>query len=297
MQNFPKRNEEIARWIRECFIPRDGHHLIEIDYGQLEVRFAAIYHEDPVMLNYLFDDTKDMHLDTACDLYVLEPDNVTKGIRHTAKNKFVFPEFYGSFYKTVADDLWNDIAIGGLKTKEGVPLDEHLIKKGLRHDDVDNAWLYHVSHCEDIFWKQRFRKYTKWKESWAELYMQRGYMQTKPGFVMQGNMSRNQIINYPVQSTAFHCLLKSLIRINRLIKRKKMRSMIVGQIHDSLVCDVHKNELDEFIAMCTQVMCDWIVEKWNWINNPLIAEVEKTELDQPWSTIKKAHEYRTSIAI
>ena len=238
-QNFPKRDEEIARYIRECFIPRDNHYLLEIDYGQLEVRFAAIYHEDDVMLRYLFDPSTDMHKDTACDLYKLPPEEVTKGVRHASKNKFVFPEFYGSFYKIVSKDLWDAIDMNHLATNSGVPLKTHLETQGIY--DLE-GFTDHVKVAEDIFWNKRFRKYTRWKEEWVDQYYRQGWMQTKPGFVMQGLMRRNQIINYPVQSTAFHCLLKSLIRINRLLKKKRMRSMIVGQIHDSLVCDVHKNE-------------------------------------------------------
>ena len=49
--------------------------------------------------------------------------------------------------------------------------------------------------------------------------------------------------------------------------------------------------------MATKVMCDWVATKWNWINNPLIAEVEKSGLDQPWNTMKEHFAYTTSIAL
>lgn len=98
-QNIPIRDEELAEIVRQIFIPRASNRvIIEIDYGGIEVKIAACYHKDPVMLDYLNDPTKDMHTDTASQCYKIKKSDVTKKVRHAAKNQFVFPEFYGSVY-------------------------------------------------------------------------------------------------------------------------------------------------------------------------------------------------------
>jgi DNA polymerase I-like protein with 3'-5' exonuclease and polymerase domains len=61
------------------------------------------------------------------------------------------------------------------------------------------------------------------------------------------------------------------------IRKKKMRSRIVGQIHDSLVADVHKDELDEYLSKVKQVMTEDVREAWDWVIVPLEIEAEVTE--------------------
>ncbi len=60
-------------------------------------------------------------------------------------------------------------------------------------------------------------------------------------------------MNYPVQGSAFHCLLWALIRVNRLLVKYGMKSMIVGQIHDSLIGDVKIEELKDYLEIVEQV--------------------------------------------
>jgi len=56
-----------------------------------------------------------------------------------------------------------------------------------------------------------------------------------------------------------------------------MRSKIVGQIHDSIVADVHRDELDDFVEKVKRVMGDEIREAWDWIVVPLGVEIEVSE--------------------
>jgi len=114
LQNVPKRDEEANRIVRSGFIaPGDDWIIVEVDYSGVEVCGSACYHHDPAMIKYIEDKTTDMHRDTAMELFFLElpffqdyPKTAWKPVRHSAKNNYVFPEFYGSYYGQVAPNLW-----------------------------------------------------------------------------------------------------------------------------------------------------------------------------------------------
>jgi len=107
-QNIPKRNEEMYELVRRSYLPHPGHHLVEIDFSTLEVRIAYCNHKDPVMFKYLTDKSTDMHRDMAMQLFCMDlwDPAYKKTLRDSAKNQFVFPEFYGSVYFQCAKNIW-----------------------------------------------------------------------------------------------------------------------------------------------------------------------------------------------
>lgn len=101
-------------------------------------------------------------------------------------------------------------------------------------------------------------------------------------------MGRNDVSNYPIQGSAFHFLLRALIEIDRRLRKRKMRSKLVGQIHDSIVGDVHAKELDDFIEMVVDVMTVWLPRKWrSWIIVPIQAEAEVCPVGGNWHQKKE----------
>ncbi|NIS13857.1 MAG: hypothetical protein GWN12_18860, partial [Thermoplasmata archaeon] len=76
-QNIPIRDLELARLIRQAIIARSGHRLVEIDYSGVEVHVAACYHQDPTMLEYLEDKSKDLHRDMAMEIFKLPLEELT----------------------------------------------------------------------------------------------------------------------------------------------------------------------------------------------------------------------------
>jgi len=289
-QNIPVRDKELGELIRKAFIARKGNHLVEIDYSGIEVCVAACYHHDPRMIEYISDPEKDMHRDMAVECYKLRPNQVTKDIRFYGKNCFVFPQFYGSAYVDCAKNLWEAIGTAKLKTEGGTPLKRHLRKKGIKElGDCDweekpriGTFERHIQQVEKNFWEERFKVYANWKKKWYYEYIDRGWMLTKTGFICQGYMKRNEIINYPVQGSAFHCLLWSLIRLNKELKKRKMKTLLVGQIHDSILADVPEEELDEFLILANNVMTKQLMKSWKWINVPLEVEAEVCPIGGSW---------------
>jgi len=237
-----------------------------------------------VMMKYIADPSKDMHRDMAMECFMLSREQVTKQLRFYAKNCFVFPEFYGSYWRQVAPNLWDSCR--NLETADGVRVEDHLADQGINglgeHSSnyktgriASTGFYEHVRNVENDFWGRRFKVYAEWKKRWFDKYQHTGWFPTKTGFRCSGLMKRNDVINYPVQGSAFHCLLWSLIRLVRWTKGR--RSKIVGQIHDSIIADVHQSELDEYIETARQVMTVDLRKAWPWIVTPLDIEVEASD--------------------
>jgi hypothetical protein len=206
-QNIPKRDKEAMDIIRKAIYPRPGHQLVEIDFKQLEVRIAATYCEDQKLIHDVLEG--DMHRDMACEIFKIKnynpEDKTHKVLRNAAKNGFVFPEFYGDFYKNCAVNLaynWGQLSkINNWKKGQGIEfekgyLSDHLIANGFK-----NLWQFteHLKDIEYMFWNRRYKTYTKWKESWWQEYQRSGYFESKTGFVYRGVMNRKEAINYPIQ--------------------------------------------------------------------------------------------------
>lgn len=286
-QNIPTRDDEIKKLIRTAFLPREGRQILEVDFKGIEVCVAYCYHDDPTMREYLLDPTKDMHRDMAMQLYILGPDEWNKKTRHAGKNKFVFPEFYGSYFKQVAPDLWKAIALNGLhvgKNNDGIDLREHLRRKGIKTYD---AFESHIQTIEDHFWNKRFPVYAQWKEDWYRSYRKIGYFDSHSGFRYRGLFKKNEAINYPVQGSAFHCLLWTLVHLQRWLEENNMRSLIIGQIHDSIVLDIIPKEKDAILGWMVAFVKNGLPKIYPWLTIPMSVEAEITPIGESWFSKKE----------
>lgn len=298
-QNIPKRDKEAMQLTRKALFPRPGHQLAEMDFSGIEVRIAATYHKDPIMLTYIKDPKSDMHLDMAEQLYILnKPDKSIPEIKHlrqAAKNGFVFPQFYGDYYKNCAISLacsWGKLPEGKWSKKQGVPLPggitlgEHLISKGIK--SLDN-YIEHVKQVENDFWGTRFKVYNRWKEKWWKQYQRNGYIDLHTGFRCSGIMRKNEVINTPVQGAAFHCLLWCFIRLDEIILKEKLQTKLIGQIHDAIVFDIYPPEKPYIMELIKRVTGQDLVNEWKWINVPMDVEVEMGDIDKSWAELKPIH--------
>lgn len=289
-QNFPVRDKEISEIIRSLFIASPGHVLVENDFKGIEVSVSACYHKDKNFISYITTPGKDMHRDMAAQIYMLDPKEVCKETRYGAKNKFVFPQFYGDFYIACAKNLWEWIGKAKLKGPNGKSLYKHLSKKGIHelgrcdpdHDPKEGTFEKHLKEVEDDFWNRRFMAYGQWRRDWYKRYLNKGYFDLLTGFRVYGSFNRNSVVNYPVQGSAFHCLLWSLIRVNRMLATYNMKSMIVGQIHDSLIGDVKVEELKDYLEIVEQVTTVDLRKAYDWLIVPLEIEYEIAPVNGNW---------------
>jgi len=290
-QNIPKRDAEIMKLVRRAILPHPGCQLLEIDYGSQEVRIACCYTKDKALINYVQDPSSDMHRDAAIDLFMLPSlDKGHKGeklLRNAAKNGFVFPQFYGDYWKNCARYLWEDWVMEHKihirnpdNPSEDIFVLDWLAKKGV---DSYEAFEEHVMKVEELFWKVRFKDYDQWRQAQVAFYEEHGYVDMYTGFRCKGIMGRTKVINYPIQGSAFHCLLQAFIWIDRVFQRLRLASRLIGQIHDAIIINVVPEELDEVLAICKEYMIDRLMDKWRWIIVPLEIEADITGVDAPWS--------------
>lgn len=278
-QNIPVRDEEAKKICRSGIIPSPGNQILEVDFKGIEVSMAACYTFDPTLIADVSDPDADMHRDTAGDIWILDVDRVSKMVRFYAKNGWVFPEFYGSFYGNCAKNLWENVVIGGETTNDGYLIRDHMRDQGIR---TLEDFTYHCEAVEDIFWNERFKVYKEWKDTTQVAFQKAGYIETYMGFRYEGYLTYNEVSNYPIQGTAFHCLLWTLIEVYKVAKREKWRSKIIGQIHDSIVFDLYPPELDHILEVVRDIGTRQIKEKFDWIIVPLVIDAEVTPIDGSW---------------
>lgn len=291
-QNLPKKDFESMQIVRQALFARPGHQLVEADFSGIEVRVAAAYHKDKTMLKYIKDPTSDMHGDLAKQIFIVDafdkklPEHYV--LRQAAKNSFIFPEFYGDYYKNCAYGLacnWGKLPQTtwtkslGVKMPEG-NLSDHLIRKGIKSYDT---FVEHVRQIEKDFWENRFPEYAAWKERWWADYKKNGYVDFLTGFRASGIMGKNDVINYPVQGAAFHCLLWSFIQLDKIMREEQWDTRLIGQIHDSIVLDVNPDELPHVEKTLHRILSKELPESFRWINTPMEIEIDKYPIDGSWA--------------
>jgi DNA polymerase I-like protein with 3'-5' exonuclease and polymerase domains len=310
-QNQPKRDPEQMQIIRGAIYPSKGHQLMELDYSQIEVRVAAAYHQDPTMLKYIKDKTTDMHRDMSQQIFMIKKWKDEKDyayLRNATKNSFVFPSFYGDYHvgfaKSFSSSKWLKLpTYGKWKDTNGVKFKDetiaaHLIKNGIDHLGLPtyengsiktqaSGFTKHLQEIEKHFWNKRFPVYNQWKEDFYQEYLEKGYFYNKTGFTFQGVMNKKDCINYPVQSSAFHVLLWSLIQAVKAMQTERWKTRIIGQIHDAIVFDLHPSERDHVINVMKCIMTNDVLQHWEWINVPLEIECELCPVNAPWSMKEK----------
>jgi len=301
LQNIPKRDKEAMQISRRAILPRPGHQFLEVDFSGIEVGIAACYHQDPTMLEYIRNDDTDMHGDLAHQIFMLSKwdslihEQGFKGVpsfnvlRDATKNSFTFPQFYGDYYGNAAANYgrWTGLKTNakwksgqGIEMPDGRALSDHMIDLGIRSYE---EFMDHLRIIEEDFWGRRFAVYGQWRQDWFKAYQQRGYFDLLTGFRCRGVMGRNDVVNYPVQGAAFHCLLWTLIQVDKVAQEEGWRSRIVNQIHDALVLDVHPDELQHVARTIRRIATVELPKHWDWIIVPLEVEADLCPVDRSWA--------------
>lgn len=220
LQNIPIRTDR-GREIRKAFIPRDADHvLISADYSQIELRIVAAISGDERMIQ-AFKDGKDIHTATAAKVYGVEESAVDKTMRRNAK-----AVNFGIIYGQSAFGLAENLGISRTEAKTII----------------------------DAYFEQ-FSGIKNYMNSTINFAHEHGYVQTIAGRkrwlpdivsgnqVVRGYAERNAI-NMPIQGTAADMIKLAMIRVHKALKQEKLLSKMILQVHDELVFDVPKAEID-----------------------------------------------------
>lgn len=221
LQNIPIRTEK-GREIRKAFIPRDEHHvLVSADYSQIELRIVAAISGDENMCQ-AFKSGADIHTATAAKVFNVEETAVTKEMRYKAKSVN-----FGIIYGQGAFGLAENLGISRTEAKE----------------IIDN-------------YKKQFPGIQKYMDDTIQYAKDNGYVETLMGrkrwlrdinssnFTVRGFAERNAI-NSPIQGTAADMIKLAMIKIHAAFREKKFKSKMLLQVHDELVFDVLKEELEQ----------------------------------------------------
>jgi DNA polymerase I len=246
LQNIPIRTER-GREIRKAFIPRDENHiLVSADYSQIELRIVAAISGDPAM-SEAFLQNKDIHTATAAKVYKVAESEVTKEMRRKAKSVN-----FGIVYGQSAFGLAENLQIPRAEAKE----------------IIDN-------------YKIEFAGVTRYMDEMINFAREHGYVQTILGrkrwlrdinsanFTVRGLAERNAI-NSPIQGTAADMIKLAMVRVHQAFKEHGFKSRMVLQVHDELVFDVVKEELDAIKPVIVESMQSAMTLP---NNIPIIAEV------------------------
>lgn len=230
LQNIPIRTER-GRQIRTAFVARDEDHvIISADYSQIELRIIAALSGDEEMMRS-FKMGEDIHTATAAKVFNVPIEAVSREQRSNAKTVN-----FGIIYGVSAFGLSNQTSLSRSESKELI-----------------DAYYNTYTRLRDFIQEQ------------VENARERGFVQTISGrrrylkdinsqnVVVRGAAERNAV-NAPIQGSAADIIKIAMINIQKRLVSENWKSKMLLQVHDELVFDVHKSELERIKPMIKHEM-------------------------------------------
>jgi len=266
VQNFPKRKHKEVRGM--IYAP-DGTIMAALDYGQIEFRVVGMASEDDNLVRACWTGY-DVHKFWAQRMVALYPpikdyiveafavdwdEKGLKTLRQEAKNGWVFPQLFGSSIRSCAEQL-------------------HL------PEDV-------AGELGDEFWDE-FKGVKRWQERLLEKYAKNLYVETLGGRKRRGPMTKNQIINHPIQGTAFDIVGEGMTALSELSEAEDDDYLQPElNVHDDLTFILpeqgHMGRIDRIaLEMCRH--------RFDYINVPLVVEAS---VGPRWHQLEEVKVYRS----
>ena len=230
LQNIPIRTDK-GREIRKAFIARDNDHvLLSADYSQIELRIMAELSKDEAMIA-AFKSGQDIHAATAAKVYGVELDKVTSDMRRNAKMVN-----FGIIYGISAFGLADRLNISRTEAKSII--DSYFMKYAGIKEYMDSAIENARSkgYVETIMGRKRYLRDINSNNA-----------------TVRGFAERNAI-NAPIQGSAADMIKIAMINIHKDLAAAKLRSKMLLQVHDELVFDVHKAEVEKVKSIVEERM-------------------------------------------
>ncbi|MBL7895253.1 MAG: DNA polymerase I [Bacteroidia bacterium] len=220
LQNIPIRTER-GRQIRKAFIPRNEDYvLLSADYSQIELRVAASMSGDPGMCE-AFNAGKDIHTATAAKVYGVPENEVTKDMRYKAKSVN-----FGIIYGQGAFGLAENLNISRTEAKQ---LIDNYFKE---YEGIKKFMDGQVNFAREHGYVKTLLGRKRWLRDI-----------TSSNATVRSFAERNAI-NAPIQGSAADMIKVAMINIHNELSKMNIKSRMVLQVHDELVFDVYKPELD-----------------------------------------------------
>lgn len=220
LQNIPVRME-LGRLIRKVFIPEEGYRFVDADYSQIELRVLAHCSGDEHLIQ-AYKEQSDIHRITASQVFHIPFDEVTPQQRRNAK-----AVNFGIVYGISSFGLSQDLSI--TRKEAAKYIDDYFATYPGIKTFLDHA----VTHAkEEGYVVTLFGRRRPVPELSSSNFMQRSF-------------GERVAMNSPIQGAAADIIKIAMIRVNQRLKDQKMKSRLVLQVHDELLIEAYKPELDE----------------------------------------------------
>lgn len=231
LQNIPIRTEK-GKLIRKAFVARNEDYLfMSADYSQIELRIAASFAKDETMIE-AFRTKRDIHTTTAAKVFNVPLEEVTADMRRKAKEVN-----FGILYGSSAFGLAQNLGIARSEASEIIKsyFKEFSAIKKYMDDSINLA--REKEYVETIFGRRRYLRDINSRN-----------------MATRGFAERNAI-NAPIQGSAADIIKIAMVNIHRWLKKEKLKTKMTMQVHDELVFDVHKDEVDIVKENISKLMC------------------------------------------
>ncbi|HHV39500.1 MAG TPA: DNA polymerase I [Tepidimicrobium sp.] len=229
LQNIPIRTEE-GRKIRKAFVPDKGYVLVDGDYSQIELRVLAHISQDPKLMEAFHKDL-DIHTRTASQVFHIPEEEMTPLMRDRAK-----AVNFGIIYGISDYGLSRDLNIPRKEAKE-------YIDKYLENYNMVRKYMEDIvklgkeqGYVETIFHRRRYVPELKSKN-----YNVRSF-------------GRRIALNTPIQGSAADIIKVAMVRVFRELEDRGLKSKLILQVHDELIIEAHKDEVEEVKELMQDIM-------------------------------------------
>ena len=220
LQNIPIRTER-GQQIRKVFVPRnEDYTLLSADYSQIELRVIAALSGEKNMIE-AFLQNQDIHRSTAAKVFNVDIQSVTREQRSHAKTVN-----FGIIYGVSAFGLSNQTELSRSESKELIDTYYQTYPQLKVFIDKQIHFARENGYVETILGRRRYLPDINSRNQ-----------------VVRGAAERNAV-NAPIQGSAADIIKIAMINIYNLLKDNKLKTKMLLQVHDELIFDVPKNELD-----------------------------------------------------
>jgi DNA polymerase-1 len=220
LQNIPIRTER-GRQVRKAFVPRDENHvLLAADYSQIELRIIAALSEEETMIQ-AFKNGEDIHASTAAKVFNVPIEEVTREQRSNAKTVN-----FGIIYGVSAFGLSNQTNLTRKESKALIDLYYQTYPKLRSYMAEQVDFARENGYVETVLQRRRYLKDINSRNA-----------------IVRGAAERNAV-NAPIQGSAADIIKLAMINIHNRFEKENFQSKMLLQVHDELVFDAHKDELE-----------------------------------------------------
>ena len=229
LQNIPVRME-LGRLIRKVFVPEDGYVFLDADYSQIELRVLAHMSGDEKLIQ-AYREAQDIHRLTASQVFHIPFDEVTPLQRRNAK-----AVNFGIVYGISSFGLSQDLSITRKEASE---------------------------YIEKYF--ETYPRIKGFLDSMVLEGKEKGYVTTmfgrrrpipelKSSNFMQRSFGERVAMNSPIQGTAADIIKIAMNRVYQRLKEEGLKSRLVLQVHDELLIETHKDEVEQVSGILEEEM-------------------------------------------